>query len=209
MKFKIKSKIDNKDGFILYREYEHSFDCEPNVNTDIMIMIQYLTLGFDSEDMYAKEIYGYNPKGGWLIKNLKTPIYSIGNLILESDVEPGLSERLPGSESWSTYYDKDSGWVCMGDCDLADDYVAVEFIQNALVVLYNDKLVSLWLKPNFIANSIEEYNAMAESDPKETRLFWERIERLKKEKNHKQVLEKLTSIIEDKLTPQAAGRLGK
>ena len=147
MKFKLINNSDTKDGKLFYRIEEHSFDYSPKVNVDILIMLKDLTLGFDSEDMSANQVFGYHPGKSWIKKTLILPVFTEAKLVLEGSIEPGLPRRMPGSEAWSSYYDEESGWICLGNCDLDYEYRAAEFLNNVIVVLSNGEIKSLWLKP--------------------------------------------------------------
>jgi len=52
--------------------------------------------------------------------------------------------------AWKTFYDKTSVWICIGSPLYEKDDFSVEFATNTIVVLRNNKLTSIWLKPDFI-----------------------------------------------------------
>lgn len=135
---------------VIYRKEEYSFDTKPIVNTDLDLMVGNLFLSFDSKTMTAKQIWGYNPFNSWVRKKLLPPSSFLGELFLvETSIDPGISERIPGSELWATYFDEESDWICIGDHSFHANDIAVNFLMNAIAVIYQNQLKALWIKPRF------------------------------------------------------------
>ncbi len=152
MNFTTNKKNIRLNGQLFYLEDEHSFDYKPYTNADIVILVGFLNLGFDSETMRAKSVFGYSNSRGWKKINLDVPTYSSGELILnhyKSSVS-GVSKRIRGSEKWETFYDEKKGWICIGNCEIISDVDSVEFLKDSVVVCKSGEIVSLWLKPTFI-----------------------------------------------------------
>ena len=74
-----------------------------------------------------------------------------------------------------------------------------ELPKDWIINMFQDELEML-LGPKFVVKDLESYSAMALTEPKETRLFWERVEKIKKEHIHNEVLEKLRSVLDNKLS---------
>lgn len=147
MKFKIDNNRKKLEGQPIYLKDEYSFDFEPTENVDISLLVGYLTLGIDSETMQVRQVYGYNPNSSWTEKSLLLPLSTPGALILEGDIEPGVSKRLVDSNSWSSYYDRKSGWICIGSYELTANDKVVEFANETIAVVENGYLKSLWINP--------------------------------------------------------------
>lgn len=137
------------NGQVIYEKNDYSFDFKPAQNTDITLMVGYLYLGIDSETMLARQVWGYSPSSSWMKKILKVPTYFSGDLSLQEEIQAGLSQRLGDSENWTTYYDPDTGWVCIGDDSFSKNDIAVEFATNTIAVLKEENLKAVWLQPVF------------------------------------------------------------
>lgn len=149
MIFKVKKSDKIVQGQLIYDKKEYSLDFKPPQNTDCSIMIGYLYLGVDSESLLVRQIWGYNPYSSWVNKYLKTPYSFPGELVLGKEIEAGTSRRLIEVGKWKTFYDSNTGWICIGnDSNLQDD-INVEFATNTIVVLNRKKIKAIWLKPIF------------------------------------------------------------
>lgn len=147
--FKAKNTGMTYSGELTYIRNENSFDFKPSKNSDITLMIGYIYLGIDSGTMLAQQIWGYSSKLSWGEKKLKIPTYFKGELLLEEEIEAGMSKRLVESGRWQTSYDKGTGWVCIGNECISQNEVAVEFAKNTIGVLDGGTLKSIWLRPTF------------------------------------------------------------
>ena len=147
--FKINKTAKIVEGQVIYRKNEHSFDFEPAINTDYSLMIGNLYLGFDSESMLARQIWGYHPSTGWINKGLVFPTSFPGGLQINQEIEVGMTHRLVNIGEWKTYYDPKTGWICIGDDKNLQDDISIEFATDSIAVLSFNKLKSIWLKPIF------------------------------------------------------------
>ncbi len=151
MKFEIvRSK---KNGSIEERYFinDRAFDCNLSVNVDINLAIAYLNLGVDSDDMCVKCLWGFSPRESWKEAKLTVPSAEEGELRLMGEYEAGLTWRIDKNSMWKSYFDKLSGWYCIGNPVLEEEDQAVKIIKNMIVVV--DKLCMLkavWVQPLFI-----------------------------------------------------------
>lgn len=150
MFFKVKEYGKINEGEVIYSKEDLSFDFEPIQNSDCTLLIGYINLTFDSETKLACQVWGYNPVNTWVSMELVKPKTIKGGLYLEDIIEAGENIRLVDAGVWTTYFDKISGWVCIGNNKTEDNDVAVEFAKNTVVVINQNRLKSLWLKPYFI-----------------------------------------------------------
>ena len=74
-------------------------------------------------------------------------IHIYGIVELENDYDSGISYREKEFNEWKTYYDNKNGWVCIGDKNVKG--VSIMFASDIFVVIDNNNLKSLWIKPNF------------------------------------------------------------
>ena len=126
-----------------------SFDCKPAINIDINILIKYLNLGVDSEDMCVKCLWGFSPMNSWEITKLSPPVAEEGKVRLVGKYEPGLTWRIDKNNSWKSYFDKTTGWYCVGSKDLVE-CTAVKVNKNMIIVLDEiGTLMAVWIKPVF------------------------------------------------------------
>ncbi|MFW9332016.1 hypothetical protein ACN6AX_02135 [Paenibacillus polymyxa] len=150
--FQYSDKVKANNGQVIYVKDENSFDFDPSLSADFSILVGYLNITFDTESKLARQIWGLSPLDVWIEKPLVVPTAMLGGLLLVSGVEmeSGECQRIVDVNSWKTFYDKCSGWVCIGDPKYDNDETAVEFAKDTISVLRNNTLKSLWLKPVFV-----------------------------------------------------------
>lgn len=138
-------------GKLIYRKEDHSFDFEPMRSSDFSIIIGYLNITFDSYTRVAQQIWGFHASDSWQHKILQQPISFQGELLLDDsiNIESGEVERIVEVDEWSTFYDHQSGWICIGDPDAITE-VAIEIALSTIIVLENRILKAIWLKPEFV-----------------------------------------------------------
>lgn len=52
---------------------------------------------------------------------------------------------------WESYFDRESGWYCIGNSILADEDTAVKIIDNMIAVIDNtSELKAVWIQPLFV-----------------------------------------------------------
>ncbi|MGM0329715.1 MULTISPECIES: hypothetical protein [Enterococcus] len=138
------------NGQVTYDDKDGNLDFNPKLNSDILLLINYINIGFDSVKNSANQVWGYTPKESWNKKDLILPLrVQKGKIKLEEALEPG-SWRLDKKEPWLTYYDSKRNWLCFGDFMLNNSDKCVEFLENVIAVVDNDQcLKSLWIKPYF------------------------------------------------------------
>ena len=52
---------------------------------------------------------------------------------------------------WESYFDKESGWYCIGNSMLDDEDTAVKVINNMIAVVDNtSELKAVWVQPIFV-----------------------------------------------------------
>lgn len=75
-----------------------------------------------------------------------------GDLLLDASIkiESGEAERIIEVDTWSTFYDKQSGWICIGHPEYHLAEIAIEFASSTIAILENYTLKAIWLKPHFV-----------------------------------------------------------
>jgi len=134
-------------GHVFYNSADKGFDTFYDIKSDITLLVSYVQIGFDVDDMCANQIFGLSPAYSWIKCNLSAPSKSAKcALKLEEDFDYG-TWRLDKGNEWKCYFDSTSGWVCVGNPDLEVDTINVNFIDNAIAVLSSEgELLSLWIK---------------------------------------------------------------
>lgn len=151
MKFKIVKKSNIRSTEERYFINCKSFDCYPPVNVDINVAMAYLNLGIDSDDMCVKCLWGFSPRESWKETNLLVPSATEGELRLIGEYEAGLTWRIDKNKMWESYFDKESGWYCIGNSMLEEEDKAVKVINNMIAVVNNtSELKAVWVHPVFI-----------------------------------------------------------
>ncbi|MDF7675787.1 hypothetical protein PT286_03440 [Neisseriaceae bacterium ESL0693] len=161
--FKVEKTNCPLNGDLVYYQTEYSFDfinCDKNQieilkgNADC-ISLCIGTLQFEMSIDTGKILYpwGYYPLETALIKTLSVPTSFYGELsvIIKNDTfVSGVSIDIPNSERWQLYRDADSGWIFIGDIYIQDFSYSVEFAQNVIASLVDDRLVGFWMKPQVL-----------------------------------------------------------
>ncbi|WP_409069165.1 hypothetical protein ACFLKB_04855 [Clostridium sp. FAM 1755] len=150
MIFKVKEHVQINEGEVVYSKEDLSFDFRPIQNSDCTILIGYINITFSSETKLACQVWGYNPTNTWVSRELIKPKSIKGGLYLEDRIEAGENIRLIDAGVWTTYFDKNSGMVCIGNNKIEDNDFAVEFAKNIIAVINQNMLKAIWLKPHFI-----------------------------------------------------------
>ena len=153
-----------QNGIFIYRKYEYSFDFIPPQNDEeCAVLVDDVTISFvgiehNATLKLATNVGGYNHYKGWIPKELQTPVYIEGNLLwVDENRDWGYIVRVQGSSEWPTYYDIETGWVCIGSesWDLNDSIV--KFGKSYIAVINHEQhLIALWLQPEIIENEIQE-----------------------------------------------------
>jgi hypothetical protein len=139
-------------GQIVYVQDDYAFDFVPQQIANCIVLIDTIELDFIiyyNDIKRASQIWGFHaPPTLWIKKELHVPAFFTGSLILLNEtIEEGDIIRLEGSDTWNTYYDAQTGWVCIGADNQDEEDVTVEFATNLLAVLQKKQLKAIWLKP--------------------------------------------------------------
>ena len=119
-------------------DYDESF-------TSILINDIQLEINELGEIMY---VWGYCPLVAYEKTEEIPKKYESKRLaaILDETPIPGVSYRINDVKGWPLYINISEGWVCFGDPKLLGDK-RVEFFPNAIAILENQEIRTLWLKP--------------------------------------------------------------
>lgn len=145
--FYIEDVCENKLLTIEYTKGEYSFESIPRYSADISLLIDYLELCFDSNTKRLRRICGMCAHTAWIDKKLTPPLCSYGSLMLKKDIKSGDVIRI--SENQNVYYDKNSGWVCIGEYD-SEKSRSVGVSQSIIVSLEDNNISAVWLRPEFV-----------------------------------------------------------
>lgn len=148
IKLRARQEMDCARGRIFYNTKEKGFDTLPDVKSDIALLIAYVNIGFDSDNMCVNQVFGLSPSYSWIKQKLLEPPNVVKcALELAEDFDSGIW-RLDRGNEWRTYFDIDSGWVCIGNPKMVDGTTNVQFIDHAIAILnaYGE-LQALWMHP--------------------------------------------------------------
>lgn len=152
MQFFIEYKTININGEPQYLKEEHSFIYMPwnNVNFSIMIGEGYNSLDLNLDNGYILQLSGFNHNYNWIEKELVIPKFKSGYLKVLFKKNYASGTGIQYITDWHTYFDKRTGWICVGHPDCQSDWGRVEFAKNTIAVVSDGKLKSIWIKPKFI-----------------------------------------------------------
>lgn len=135
-----------------YSSKDSSFGYEdPCGDCSIMIDNGYTSLDVSLIDNTVCGISGYNPKKNWIIKKLNFPKEKAlnGQLKIINMESIPIGSAVTYNRDWKTFFDPETGVVCIGTTNLSSEMVIVEFCTDTLAVLIGDKLIAIWILPVF------------------------------------------------------------
>ncbi|MDW8244656.1 MAG: hypothetical protein RMJ88_15725 [Thermogemmata sp.] len=93
---------------------------------------------------------GYHPYGLWELASLCIPDYAPGILKAHpsEQILPGVGYDFEDMVPPSSWFDPTTGWWCIGRKDHPKGSTAVEFATDCVAVLVDERLVSLWMRPD-------------------------------------------------------------
>lgn len=124
-----------------YIAEDYSFTYEGGY-CDSSVMINCLELGIDSKTGIAVQISGYHSYMIWKGESLTPPEAKDGALIMSDKIESGVAYGI--KDNVTTYYDKSSGWVCIGTRDY-NNADCVRFCENCIAAVNDGKLAAIWV----------------------------------------------------------------
>lgn len=120
----------------------------PNHDYTLMsIGIGFAGVEIDPKDQKIIGVAGLLPRSIWLKKNLKTPTPTVkGEITVHTKgVELRNKTYLQINKQADTYYNQKTGWLCIGEYKTYAIDDIVEFMDNAYLVIQDEKIISLWL----------------------------------------------------------------
>ena len=136
-------------GRVIYNPKEKGFDTLPDVKSDIALLIAYVNIGFDADTMCANQVFGLSPEYSWIRCKLFEPqSLTMCALKLDEEFDYG-TWRLDRDNEWKTFFDAESGWICIGNPGVVDGNINICFIDHAVAVLNTQgEMQALWMKPH-------------------------------------------------------------
>ena len=150
--FSVLYKNINFLGEAQYIDDESSFYYKPWNYVDYALVIGngYNSLDVNLKTMNVVQLTGLNPKRNWIKKNLSVPYAQPGELLvlLNENYQGGTGVQY--AKNWETYFNLDTGWICIGNPNYASTDKAVIFANNTVAVVREKTLLSVWIRPRFI-----------------------------------------------------------
>lgn len=140
-----------------YLMEEDSFFFDPWHKSDFSIMIGegYNSLDVDLGQFEIKQLTGLNPIGSWIPAVLTPPPdVQKGRLLIcpyaeeRNRIQSGMGVQY--AEDWPTHYDKNNGWVCLGNIYIAPEHNYVCFANDTIAVVDGAEITAIWIRPVFI-----------------------------------------------------------
>lgn len=138
-------KCDEIGKFNYYAD-KSSLGFPNHSNALISIGIGFAGLEIDPLTKKVIGVKGLLPRSIWLKKKMKTPLAVKGSLTIRTEgVEIRNKTYIQICKQEDTYYDSKSGWICIGEKKVYNFDDCIEFLDGAILVLRDNKVVSLWL----------------------------------------------------------------
>ncbi|OGO16651.1 MAG: hypothetical protein A2Z14_09830 [Chloroflexi bacterium RBG_16_48_8] len=160
------------NGTLFYKVDEYSMGFNPERIKDLEVIIgnegtTSLSIGsLQIEVCIAARIllypWGYFPYMRWMRYKLIPPKVISGAVRIDSSTrfEKGVAVNIADEGELPTLYDPENDWICIGTTKIPKSAINVEFATNAIAVIDNGKLISLWMHP-YIDSTIE-FNALGQ-----------------------------------------------
>ena len=147
-KIKVKAVFEHCDSVekFVYNVEKSSLGFPDHSNALISIGIGFAGLEVNPENKVVTGVKGLLPRSIWLKKKLKTPKSSKGVITIQAEgVDIRNKTYIQVCKQEDTYYDAKTGWICIGERKIYDFDDCIEFLNGAILVIRDSKIVSLWL----------------------------------------------------------------
>lgn len=151
MNFLINESINEYNFEPFFNLSEQSFFTKPDAINEFSVLIKGAYTSLDvsliSSSIYC--ISGFNPQHKWRNAKLNFPKAIKGRLEINLN-----GDEIPGTgveyvTNWDTFYDQQSGVVCIGQPLFIEEAVNVEFNMNTIATVVEQVLIAIWIKPKF------------------------------------------------------------
>lgn len=133
---------------IIYNRNEYSLDTQPVLNeSNYTILINSLNLTVNEHNIIT-QVWGFCPHTSWIESDIIVPKSSKGKVLVLGELDSGFSYRLNIDKEWKSFFNKRTGWLCIGDPNYSEK--TIEFLNKSKIVTKGEDLVALWLKPENI-----------------------------------------------------------
>lgn len=124
-----------------------SFKVPENVNNLITFGVSFAGIEVNRETGYMVGVAGMMPRSIWYPKKLKTPIAEKARIKVTFEGEK-IEQKvvIHALKQEDIYYDKKSGWLCVGERKVTVIDKAYEISKDVIVVLRDQEIMSLWVK---------------------------------------------------------------
>ena len=137
MYFTFKLKNISFSGETLYIQDQLSLIYRPhNTNAGVGILIgAYTELDTICETSEVVHISGLNPKNTWITRRLIIPEAKPGRIYAHFSSPSIKGTGVSYDRTWSTYFDYEKQYICIGDYQTSESDNCVEFANGAIAVL--------------------------------------------------------------------------
>lgn len=146
-------------GILAYVRQDHAFDFRPldpeqlsaavGAMGTTSLLIGSLQIEVSVETGRFLFAWGYHPMQAWEEGTVHPLAYQPGHVsLVKANLKPGVSEAIAEVGEWPTVQDRSTGWVQVRD-PVIESATAIEFAEDAVAGIADDRLVALWLRPIF------------------------------------------------------------
>ena len=143
--YKIEYVDELKLGSVTYDKDKCLLNNGTLTGTLITFGISFAGLIVNSKTKKVENVSGMLPRSVWMKSKLNVPTAKKGIITVEHE-KISTFTILKSLKDDNTYYDKKSGWVCIGNKKAKNNNYAVQFMDNAIIVFNElNQVESLWL----------------------------------------------------------------
>ena len=142
--FTIDYSLQLLEGSVAYLPDDYAFQTIPHPPSWNSVLVNTLEITLDVNKRVTG-VWGFCPKEGWTSKRFDIPEHRVGGVFCETF--PTFQSHIPTNvddRDWKAFFDRDKGWVCIGDFDTGCECVAV--IPGVLLSIGNRMLRSVLIK---------------------------------------------------------------
>jgi len=137
-----------------YDETAFAFNVRPRpASADCSVLVNALELMVDRRTNRVLFVEGYCPHFGWKASALAVPPFENRSISVTGvDWRPGVAVPVNANSPWATSVDLKTGWLRIGDEEIAGD--AAQFAPGCLAVVADGRLQALWLRPRELSPGV-------------------------------------------------------
>ncbi len=139
-------------SFAFWHESESHLERLAGLEGTSSVIVGTLQIEFGVSTGTLLYVWGYFPRSAWRRVDLHAPVPQMSKCLkvrLDEEAIPGVSVSIARVGEWLTDFDAESGWIRIASRDSLPTDSYIEFAERQIAALRGDRLVALWLLPDY------------------------------------------------------------